>query len=97
MTKPISGERGTNSFDLYKHSPCLFRFWGSHAVPLNLSSYTQLCVAFFLSAILHFSTDFVCGKRIATHSFKPFLLQPVVVAFENLFIYIANRLLRREE
>ena len=63
----------------------------------NLSSYTQLYVAFFLSAILHFSADFVCGKRVASRSFKFFLLQPVVITLEDLIIYIGKRLVRRGE
>ena len=40
----------------------------------NLSSYTQLYVAFFLSAILHFSGDFAYEKRITSRSFRLFLL-----------------------
>ena len=61
----------------------------------NLSSYTQLCVAFFLSATLHFSGDFVYEKRIPSRSFKFFLLQPAVIAFEDFFIYITRSLFRR--
>ena len=61
----------------------------------NLSSYTQLYVAFFLSAILHFSGDFVIEKRIVSRSFKFFLLQAVAITFEDLVVYTAKRLLRR--
>ena len=63
----------------------------------NPSSYTQLSVAFFLSAILHFSGDFAYEKRIPSRSFKFFLLQPAVIAFEDFVIYISKRLLRRGE
>ena len=61
----------------------------------NLSSYTQLYVDFFLSAILHFSGDFVIEKRIVTRSFEFCLLQAVAITFEDLVIYTAKRLLRR--
>ena len=61
----------------------------------NLSSYTQLYVAFFLSAVLHFSGDFTYEKRITSRSFKFFLLQPVVIAFEDFVIHITKPLLRR--
>ena len=61
----------------------------------NRSSYTQLYVAFFLSAILHSSADFMLAKRMAYYSFKFFLLQAVAITFEDLVIHIAKRLLRR--
>ena len=61
----------------------------------SLSSYAQLYVAFFLSAILHFSGDFVSEGRIASRSFKFFLLQAAAITFEDLVIYIAKRSLRR--
>ena len=61
----------------------------------NLSSYTQLYVAFFLSAILHFSGDFAFEKRIVSRSFRFFLLQAVGITFEDLVIYTTKRLLRR--
>jgi len=61
----------------------------------NLSSYTQLYVAFFLSAIIHFSGDFVSEGRIVSRSFKFFLLQAAAITFEDLVIYTAKRLLRR--
>ena len=60
----------------------------------NLSSYTQLYVAFSLSGLLHFSGDFVYEKRIVSRSFKFFLLQAVAITFEDLVIYITKRLLR---
>ena len=61
----------------------------------NRSSYTQLYFAFFLSAILHLSGDFMLEKRVVYRSFKFFLLQAVAITFEDLVIYIANGLLRR--
>ena len=61
----------------------------------SLSSYTQLYVAFFLSAIIHTSGDFVSEGRIPSRSFKFFLLQAAAITFEDLVIYITNRLLRR--
>ena len=61
----------------------------------NRSSYTQLYVAFFLSAIIHSSGDFMLEKQIVSRSFKFFLLQAVVITFEDLLIYIAKRLLSR--
>ena len=60
----------------------------------NRSSYTQLYVAFFLSALLHFSGDFMFERRLVYYSFKFFLLQAVAITFEDFVIYIAKRLLR---
>jgi len=60
------------------------------------SSYTQLYVAFFLSAILHFFGDLAYEKRITSRSFKFFLLHAVAITFEDLVIYTTKRLLRRE-
>ena len=62
----------------------------------NRSSYTQLYVAFFLSALFHFSGDFTFRKRTVYYSFKFFLLQAVAITFEDFVIYIAKRLLRRK-
>ena len=59
----------------------------------NRSSYTQLYVAFFLSALFHFSGDFTFRKRTVYYSFKFFLLQAVAITFEDFVIYIAKRLL----
>ena len=59
----------------------------------NRSSYTQLYVAFFLSALFHFSGDFTFRKRTVYYSFKFFLLQAVAINFEDFVIYIAKRLL----
>ena len=61
----------------------------------NLSSYTQLYFAFFLSGLLHSSGDFVFEKRMPSRSFKFFLLQAIAITFEDLVIYITKRLLRR--
>ena len=61
----------------------------------NLSSYTQVYVAFFLSGLLHSSGDFMIEKRMVSRSFKFFLLQAVAITFEDFVIYIAERLLRR--
>ena len=60
----------------------------------NLSSYTQLYVAFFLSGLLHFAGDFMIERRMVYRSFKFCLLQAVVITFEDFVIYIAKRLLR---
>jgi len=63
----------------------------------NLSSYTQLYVAFFLSGLLHFSGDFVLEKRVASRSFKFFLLQAAAITFEDFVIHITKRFLHRRE
>jgi len=60
----------------------------------NLSSYTQLYVAFFLSAIIHTSGDFVSEGRIPSRSFKFFLLQAAAITLEDLVAYIAKQWLR---
>ena len=57
----------------------------------NQSSYTQLYIAFFLSATIHFAGDFLSHKRMVYHSFRFFLLQPVAITFEDLVMYIAKR------
>ena len=59
------------------------------------SSYTQLYVAFFLSAIIHSSGDFMLEKRMVYRSFRFFLLQAVIITLEDLAIYIAKFLLRQ--
>lgn len=59
------------------------------------SSCTQLYLAFFLSALLHFPGDFMVQKEMVYYSFKFFLLQAVAITFENLVIYIAKRSLRQ--
>jgi len=61
----------------------------------NRSSYAQLYIAFFLSGLIHSSGDFTVEKRMVYRSFKFFLLQAVVVTFEDFVIYIAKRSLRR--
>ena len=61
----------------------------------NRSSYTQLYVCFFLSGLLHCSGDFMLEKRIVYRSFKFFLLQAVVITFEDFVIYLAKRSLHR--
>ena len=61
----------------------------------NRSSCAQLCIAFFLSGVIHSSGDFMVEKRMMSCTFKFFLLQAVAITFEDLFIYIAKRLLRR--
>jgi hypothetical protein len=59
----------------------------------NRSSYTQLYVAFFLSAVIHASGEFMFEKRLVYRSFKFFLLQALVVTFEDFVFYAAKRLL----
>ena len=61
----------------------------------NRSSYAQLYIAFTLSALLHFSGDFMFEKRMVYYSFKFFLLQAVAITFEDIAIHIAKRILRR--
>ena len=61
----------------------------------NLSSYTQVYVAFFLSGLLHSSGDFMIEKRMVSRSFKFFLLQAVIITLEDFVIYVAKRLLRQ--
>ncbi|KAF9780800.1 membrane bound O-acyl transferase family-domain-containing protein [Thelephora terrestris] len=59
----------------------------------NRSSYTQLYIAFFLSAILHFGGEYMCERRMVYRSFKFFLLQAVAITFEDFVIFIGKRLL----
>jgi len=59
------------------------------------SSYTQLYFAFFLSGFLHFAGDFMFERRLVYYSFKFFLLQAVVITFENFVIYVTRGLLRQ--
>ena len=62
----------------------------------NWSSYTQLYVAFLISAIIHASADYMIEKRLVVYrSFKFFLLQAVAITFEDFVIYFAKGLLRR--
>jgi hypothetical protein len=61
----------------------------------NRSSYTQLYVAFFLSAVIHASAEFMFEGRLLYHSFKFFSLQALVVTFEDFVFYTAKRLLSR--
>jgi hypothetical protein len=59
----------------------------------NRSSYTQLYIAFFLSGVIHSSGDFMLENRMVYQSFKFFLLQAVVITFEDLVIRAAKRML----
>ena len=60
----------------------------------NRSSYTQLYVAFFLSALFHLVGDLMIFRgRMVYYSFKFFLLQAIVITFEDFVIYIAKHLL----
>ena len=59
------------------------------------SSCTQLYVAFFLSAVIHSTGDFMLEKRVVYRSFKFFFFQSIAVTFEGFFIYTAKLLLRR--
>ena len=59
----------------------------------NLSAYTQLYIVFLLSGIIHFAGDYAFEKRMVYSSIKFFLLQAVVITFEDLIIYVAKRLL----
>ena len=52
-------------------------------------------IAFFLSGLIHFSGDFMLEKRFTYRSFKFFLLQVIIITFEDLVIYIAKGLLRQ--
>ena len=61
----------------------------------NRSSYAQLYIAFFLSGLIHSSGDFMVEKRMVYRSFKFFLLQAVIITFEDFIIYITKRSLRR--
>jgi len=61
----------------------------------NRSSYTQLYVGFFLSGLLHAFGDFAVEKRVVYRSFNFFLLQAVVITFEDFVVYIAKRSLRQ--
>ena len=57
------------------------------------SAYTQLYVAFFLSALVHFASDFMLEKRMVDRSFRFLLSQAVVITFEDFVIYITKRTL----
>ncbi|KAF9780806.1 hypothetical protein BJ322DRAFT_1081825 [Thelephora terrestris] len=59
----------------------------------NLSSYTQLYVAFFLSAVFHFGGEFMYERRMVYRSFKFFPLQAVAITLEDFIIFIAKHLL----
>lgn len=59
----------------------------------NLSSYTQLYTAFFLSATFHFAGEFTYERRFVYRSFKFFLLQAVAITFEDFIIYAVKRTL----
>ena len=61
----------------------------------NRSSYTQLYIAFFLSAVIHCSGEFMFDRRVVYRSFKFFFLQALVVTFEDFVIYVAKRFLVR--
>ena len=61
----------------------------------NLSSYTQLYVAFFLSAFYHFVGEVMYERRAVYRSFIFFPLQAVAITFEDFVIYLAKRLLLR--
>ena len=59
----------------------------------NLSSYTQLYVAFFLSAVFHFAGEFTYERRIVYRSFKFFILQAVAITLEDFVVYLSKRFL----
>ena len=59
----------------------------------NRSSYAQLYVAFFLSAIIHFAADLMSQQRAVYHSFRFFLFRPVAITFGDLVIHTAKRVL----
>jgi hypothetical protein len=61
----------------------------------NRSSYTQLYVSFFLSALLHATREFMFERRLVYRSFKFFFLQALAITFEDFVFYAANRLLSR--
>ena len=61
----------------------------------NLSSYTQLYVAFFLSAVIHFAGEFTYEKRMVSRSFIFFPIQAIAITFEDFVIFLAKRLLLR--
>ena len=61
----------------------------------NRSSFTQLYLAFFLSALIHFSGEFMFERRLVYHSFKFFFFQALAITLEDLVISAAKSLLRR--
>ncbi|KAF9780805.1 membrane bound O-acyl transferase family-domain-containing protein [Thelephora terrestris] len=62
----------------------------------NLSSYTQLYVAFLMSAVFHFAGEFMYERRVVYRSLKFFPLQAVAITLEDFIIFIAKRsLLKR--
>ena len=61
----------------------------------NGSAYTQLYIAFFLSGFIHFGGDLILEKRMVYRSFNFFLLQAVIITFEDFVIYISKWSLRQ--
>ena len=61
----------------------------------NRSSCTQLYLAFFLSALVHFSGEFMFERRLVSRSFRFFFLQALAITLEDFFISTAKRLLLR--
>jgi len=61
----------------------------------NLSSYTQLYTAFFLSGVFHFAGEFMYERRLVYYSLKFFPLQAIAITFEDFIIYLAKRVLLR--
>lgn len=59
------------------------------------SAYSQLYLAFFLSAIIHSLADLALEERNAFRPFKFFFLQVAAITFEDLVISFAKRLLRQ--
>jgi len=62
----------------------------------NWSSYIQLYVAFFLSGLLHFASDFMFKRQLVYYSFG-FFLQAVTITFEDFIVNITKRLLHHRE
>lgn len=61
----------------------------------KLSSYSQLYLVFFLSAIIHSFADLALEERNAFRSYKFFFFQVVAITFEDFVTDFAKSLLRR--
>ena len=61
----------------------------------KLSSYSQIYLVFFLSAIIHSFADLALGERNAFRPYKFFFFQIIAITLEDLVINLAKTLLRR--
>ncbi|KAK7018260.1 putative acetyltransferase [Favolaschia claudopus] len=59
----------------------------------NASAYTQLYIAFLLSALLHVVSDYMMHRSFAASgSLKFFLLQPLAITVEDFVLFVGRKL-----